>query len=207
MPGVLHHVTQRGNNQQKIFLNERDFEIYCGLINDYASKLGVSILGYCLMTNHVHFVVKPNDEDALARFFSIVHMRYAQYFNKENNRKGHLWQGRFFSCFMDWPYVYQALRYIENNPVRAQMIQNAWEYPYSSAAAHVGQGKSFIEMEKVFEMSAVEWKEYLRERDALMTDEMRYKTRRGLGIGDEDFLDKAQMATGRVLVKRARGLK
>ncbi len=75
------------------------------------------------MTNHVHFVCVPEKEDSLSRTFNTLHMRYSWDLNQKRKLKGHIWQGRFYSCILDESYLYAALRYVETNPVRASMVR------------------------------------------------------------------------------------
>lgn len=138
VPDLAHHVTQRGNYQQNVFEKETDYKQYCHWMSKYAELYGLDILAFCLMTNHVHFIVVPQQEDSLARAFSTVHMRYAQYMNKKREVRGHLWQGRFYSCILDEAHLYCAIRYVERNPVRAKMVRDPWDYFWSSAQWHVG---------------------------------------------------------------------
>jgi putative transposase len=135
-PGLPHHVTQRGNYRQEVFANDGDYLSYAALINEYCKKYSVDVLAYCLMSNHVHFVVIPAAADSLAKTFRIVHTRHAKWLNKKRDVKGHLWQGRFFSSVLDEAYLYAAVRYVETNPVRAGRVASAWQYRWSSAHAH-----------------------------------------------------------------------
>jgi len=88
------------------------------------------------MTNHVHLIFLPEEVDSVATVLRRVHGRYAQYFNVRTGRTGHLWQNRYFACVLGPGHVEQALRYVDNNPVRARMVETATEYPWSSASAH-----------------------------------------------------------------------
>ena len=96
------------------------------------------MVGYCLMSNHVHFVVIPCQAEALGAAFKHVHGRYASYWNVSHASSGHVWQGRFYSCPLDTPHLWEALRYVELNPVRARLAGEAAAWPWSSAAAHCG---------------------------------------------------------------------
>ena len=111
-PGYPYHVTERGNYQQPVFDEEDDFRQYLLWLKEYASKYSLNIWAYCLMTNRVHFVCVPINEDSLARTFNTLHMRYSQYFNYKKRLKGPLWQGRFYSCILDKKHVYTAVRYV-----------------------------------------------------------------------------------------------
>ena len=127
LPNNPHHITQRGNYQQKVFKAEIDYSYYAALLKKYAMRYAVSIIAFCLMPNHVHFICVPSNEDSLANTFKITHTTYSQYLNRKDNIKGHLWQGRFFSSILDEKYLYAAVRYVENNPVRAGLVEKPWD--------------------------------------------------------------------------------
>ena len=135
--GAPHHITQRGNNRQDVFLLDANRYGYIRLLAENSRHCGMQILGYCLMTNHVHLVAVPNRPDSLANALRRMHSRYAQSFNQRYGRSGHLWQNRFFSCCLDRDHLVTALAYVDLNPVRAGMVGDAQEYPCSSARAHV----------------------------------------------------------------------
>jgi len=101
MPGLAHHIVQRGNNRKPVFEKEADYIQYCHWLTKYAIMHEVEIVAFCLMTNHVHFIVIPNDEAGIGRTLNTVQMRYAQYMNKERKTNGHLWQGRYYSCALN----------------------------------------------------------------------------------------------------------
>jgi len=124
--GLPHHVTQRGNYGQDVFLCDADREAYLAWLADYAGRFGVKILAWCLMTNHVHFVAVPRREDSLARTFNATHMRHAHRMNRKSGLTGHLWQGRFFSCALGGRHLMTCARYIEQNPVRAGLAAEPW---------------------------------------------------------------------------------
>jgi putative transposase len=140
IPGLPHHITQRGNNRQDVFFVEDDRRTYLGLLREQAERFGLEVVGYCLMGNHVHLVATPSEEESLARAVGRAHFLYTQYVNRLHGRSGHLWQNRFYSCALDEGHLWNALRYVERNPVRAKMVRVAWTYPWSSAAAHAGVG-------------------------------------------------------------------
>jgi putative transposase len=95
LPGIPHHITQRGNRRERVFFEEGDYALYLDLLSDAAARSGVAIWAYCLMPNHVHIVAVPQDEDGLRRTFRYVHRHYAGYVNARMRVTGHLWQGRF----------------------------------------------------------------------------------------------------------------
>jgi putative transposase len=136
---VPHHVTQRGNNRQDVFFLDEDRHVYLSFLKDRAEAYGLDVLGYCLMTNHVHLVAVPRSADALARAVGRAHFLYTQYVNRRHGRVGHLWQNRFFSCALDEVHLWRTMSYVERNPVRAKVVRLPWRYRWSSAAAHVGE--------------------------------------------------------------------
>jgi len=140
--GFPHHITQRGNYGQTVFEDEEDYLLYLKWLEKYCKKYSLKIWAYCLMSNHVHLIGVPMNENSLAKSLNAINMRYAQYLNQKRMVKGHLWQGRFYSCILDERHLYAAVRYIENNPVRAGIVKRPWEYKWSSARIHVGEDKN-----------------------------------------------------------------
>lgn len=139
LPGRPHHITQRGNNRRDVFFEDRDHELYLSLLREYTGKYQVQILGYCLMTNHVHLIAVPADATGLAKAIGRVHNDYARWLHIRRRESGHLWQNRFFSCPLEDAYTWAALAYVERNPVRAGMVAQCEEWPWSSARQHLGR--------------------------------------------------------------------
>lgn len=206
VPGMPHHITQRGNYQQKVFDNKENYKQYSEWINEYAIEHGIDVVAYCLMSNHVHFIVIPSKEDSLAKLFNTVHMRYSHYINRKRKLKGHLWQGRFYSCILDDKHLYRAIRYVETNPVRANIVKCAENYSYSSARDHLGlRDKSSIKLKKYKEIKEQEWKEYLKDCDLEAVEEIGLKTKRGLVFGTDKFIKKLENRLNRSLKCLAQG--
>jgi putative transposase len=142
------------------------------------------------MENHNHFIVVPHTVDSLAKDFNTIHMRYPQYMNRKHGVRGHLWQGRFFSCFMDDHHLYRAIRDPERDPVRVGIVLDAWEYRWSSARVHAGIAAEELPVPidtTAFAMSAGAWRRFLRAEDKQMCAEIRLKTGRGLAVSSERF--------------------
>jgi putative transposase len=116
---IAHHVTQRGNARRFILESDSDKLVYVGLLREYCTLYGLWLLGYCLMSNHVHLVVVPKRIDSLRLTLKNTHGRYASYWNASHSSSGHSWQGRYYSCPLDLTHLWRALRYTELNPVRA----------------------------------------------------------------------------------------
>ena len=107
--GVAHHVVQRGNNRQDVFFVDDDRRAYLRLLQSQASRFGLILEGYCLMTNHVHLVATPSRPQSLARAIGRTNWLYSQYVNRLHGRSGHLWQNRFFSCPLGEGHFWAAL--------------------------------------------------------------------------------------------------
>src|SRR5262249_27285013 len=145
LPEIPCHITQRGVDRREVFSADQDRNTYLRLIQENLKDAAVSILGYCLMSNHVHLIAVPAKEDSLSILLRRVDGRYAQYYNAHTGRSGHLWQNRFFACMLGPTHLWAALCYVERNPVRAGIVQHAAEYPWSSAFAHLaGEDESSI---------------------------------------------------------------
>ena len=123
--GEPHHLTQRGNNRQQTFFDDHDRQTYCRLLGEQAQRAGIQVLGYCLMTNHVHLVAVPERADSFARGLGRAHYLYARALHERRGGSGHLWQNRFFSCPLDRDHLWTALRYVDLNPVRAGLVEEA----------------------------------------------------------------------------------
>ncbi len=193
-------MTQRGNYRQPVFLEGADYSTYLEWLKLYSDKYGLAVWAYCLMHNHVHFVCVPRRDDSLARTFNMLHMRYAQFINRRQHISGHLWQGRFYSSILDHRHVYAAVRYVENNPVRAQLVKRAEQYRWSSARAHVTSAHDGIISACYLESEIPNWKGYLRERDdPALIETIRKNRLTGRPCGDEGFLKKLELKFGRRL--------
>jgi len=207
--GVAHHVVQRGNFRQNVFETFEEFRQYCYLINEYQKQYGIEIICYCLMNNHVHFIVIPLSGESLGKYFRTVHMRYSQFKNGIEKRKGHLWQGRFFSSILDENYLYKAIRYVERNPVRAKMVAKPWDYCWSSARARIGiDNDQIIKINPVIfgnEMTSFEWKGFLMEQNESQEANIRYNTEKGYVIGSENFITQMETRLGNSLREKPPG--
>jgi len=208
--GLPHHITQRGNYKQPVFRNDYDRKLYISWIEEYSEKYSLKILAFCLMINHVHFIAIPETENALAKVFNTAHMRYSQYFNKTNHLMGHLWQSRFYSCALDEPHFIASIRYVERNPVRANLVKNPWEWPWSSASSHINQkGESLIKLfdfSKIIDIPDDFWQEYICSNDnPEIIDGIRKHSLTGRPLGTEAFIKKLEEKFGKRLQALPRG--
>jgi putative transposase len=138
LPGIPHHVTQRGTRRQPTFFCDTDYARYLGLLRNRCVKSGTAVWAWCLMPNHVHLILVPSREDGLAAALAAAHRRYAWEVNQREGWSGHLWQSRFASFPLDEAHLYACLRYIELNPVRAGLVDRPEAWRWSSARGHLG---------------------------------------------------------------------
>jgi len=208
---VAHHVTQRGNNRQQIFFADGDHKLYLDLLAKYAERCGTRIVGYCLMTNHVHLVVVPEQGTSLARTLGRAHSEYALALNKAVQRSGHLWQNRFFSCPLDESHFLSALRYVDLNPVRAGLVTQPWDWPWSSARAHCFAAAVDPVLDDGWSgcfrgWNHTEWRECLQtEMLESECDALRLATHTGEPLGPRQFMTQLERQAGRRLRVLPRG--
>ena len=209
IPDCPHHVTQRGNNRAAVFFQDADYLRYLALLAESAARYRVRVYGYCLMPNHVHLVLTPPEEQALARAVGRAHYRYTLYVNEKYERSGHLWQNRFYSCALDGEHYWTALRYLERNPVRAQMVTSATAYRWSSATAHLGgeDATGLLDLHAwQGDMPAATWQELLwsAEEEAELL-RVRTTTHTGRPLGSQAFITHYETLLGRRLQPLMRG--
>ena len=209
LPGYPHHVTQRGNRRQDVFFCDGDFQAYLDLLKKWCSRESVKIWAYCLMTNHVHLIVKPEEGSNLSRAIGETHRRYTRRINFREQWRGYLWQGRFASFPMDEPWLLQAVAYVEYNPVAAGMVAQPWEYPWSSVHAHLGgtDPQGIVEVGPLLDMVGGDWQTYLSAYRAGKAGDFAAHERTGRPLGDEGFIGKIENALGRSLKKKRPGPK
>lgn len=139
LPGVALHVIQRGNNRNACFGGDSDYLAYLAHLRHLCGRYRCELHAYCLMTNHVHLLMTPDDAKACSLLMQDLGRSYVRYFNRRHKRSGTLWEGRFRSCVVESAeYVLACYRYIELNPVRAGMVKHPSVYPWSSHAVNTG---------------------------------------------------------------------
>lgn len=208
--GIPHHITQRGSRRQQVFFEKSDYEKYLVWYRRYARSLKIETLGYCLMPNHVHFVAAPSQSDSFHRLYKSLHVRYSQMVNKRFDWSGHLWQARYYSSALGSEYIAHALRYVDLNPVRAHLADAAKDYPWSSAAVHLGTQSDpwHIVTPNWRQWTGItdDWGVWLSHGDKNETaDRLRMRTARDLPLVSEKRLVELEQQTGRVLRIRPRG--
>ena len=129
---TVYHVIARGNNRDALFLSDMDRETYLRLWRKYSRELEFNIYAYVLMTNHVHWLIHTG-RVPISTIIHTVHSVYARIFNQTHERVGHVFQGRFKSqVCKDDKYILSLCRYIHRNPLKAGLVENLLEYPWSS---------------------------------------------------------------------------
>ncbi len=139
IPGY-YHIINRGVEQRAVFKEAQDYEYFEELMCFYAKSFDITLHNYCLMSNHYHLLLEIKKDEIpqargqnLSKFMRQLNMNYSIYFNKKYKRVGHLWQGRFKSWYViDEAYLYTLMCYIEQNPLKANMVKHIEAYPYSS---------------------------------------------------------------------------
>ena len=140
VPGYPHHIIQRGNNRQAIFARSADYELLLSLLEEHASKSGVAIHAYVLMSNHFHLLATPETAEGIPAMMQAVGRRYVRYFNQQQGRTGTLWEGRYKSTLIQAErYLLACMVYIDLNPVRAGLVRDPADYPWSSHGHYVGR--------------------------------------------------------------------
>ena len=133
LAGVPQHVVQRGNNKQVCFIGDDDYAVYLDKLKEYSRRYAVNVHSYVLMTNHTHLLMTPEEPDSISRLIQSLGRYYVRYVNDTHGRTGTLWEGRYKSTLIDSDrYFLTVSRYIEMNPVRAQMVRRPEDYPWSS---------------------------------------------------------------------------
>lgn len=208
--GLPHHITQRGNYHQNTFLDDRDREQYLRWLEEYSRKSGFSILVYCLMPNHIHVIGIPAIKESLSKTFHQTHTRYSQYLNRKLNTKGHLWQGRFYSCVLDEKHLMIAAKYVERNPVKANLVNQPWEWKWSSASAHIASNKDrsilLSDIFSIINMTHDQWKQYISFPEAVEDLKiLKGHTLTGRPLGSEEFVKRLELKYHKRLVALPRG--
>jgi len=181
-----------------IFFEESDRQEYLQLLSEQGERFGLRFIAYCLMSNHVHLIVIPEADDSLAKGIGEAHRRYTRMVNFRDDVRGYLFQGRFFSCPVDTgEYLLAAVRYVERNPVRAGIVESAWDYPWSSAGFHTG----LVSWDPLVKESSLlaeihDWQAFLKTESDLIS-QLRLKSRTGRPFGAESMFTAVEKITGR----------
>lgn len=215
LPGHLHHVIQRGNNRQPIFVDREDYEMMLRLLAENAPKYEVTVHAYVLMANHFHLLATPATAQGLPQMMQSVGRSYVQYFNRRHGRTGTLWEGRYRSTVLQAErYLLPCMAYLDLNPVRAGEVSRAADYPWSSHGHWLG-----LRHERLLSPHALYWAlgntPFAREAAYAAVVEAGISPRdqaaltssalSGWALGDSDFVQALQAHTSRRLTPRTAG--
>lgn len=207
IPGVPHHVTQRGNRRERTFFEDGDYALYLDLLADCAERAQAEVWSYCLMPNHVHIVIVPSDPDGLWRTFRRLHREYTGFINARMRVTGHLWQGRYGSVAMDEEHFVTALRYVALNPVRARLVEKPEDWPWSSTPALIAGADDHVvkvapALERVGDFAAFLSEEF---DEALSYATLRKAESVGRPVGSKEWLAEMEERLGMKLAPQKRG--
>lgn len=215
IPGQPQHVIQRGNNREVIFVSDDDYRFYLESLQDACLRHQCDVHAYVLMTNHVHLLITPHTENGIGKVMQSVGRRYVQYFNYTYERTGTLWEGRYKATLIDSEqYLLTCNRYIELNPVRAQMVGHPSEYPWSSYRCNaLGKADALITPHLLYKRlgrSADErqqaYRQLFRTRITEMTlEDIREATNKAWVLGSDRFKTKIEKLTARQTSPKSRG--
>jgi putative transposase len=216
LPGIPAHVVQRGNNRLRCFFDDNDRRFYLAQLAELSAAFECALHAYVLMDNHVHLLLTPSKEDSISLLMKNLGQRFVQFINREHQRTGALWEGRYYSSVIDTgAYLFSCHRYIEMNPVRAKMVPHpahfAWSSYRSNAcgnpdlfltphAAYLALGSDPIERARVYQMLFE-----LSLGDGAI-EALREATRGGYAFGSEAFIQRAAQASGRPMAPRRRAV-
>ena len=207
--GQAVHLIQRGNNRQSCFAEQEDYVAYLGWLREYSEKFSVDIHAWILMTNHVHLLCTPQKAGAISLMMQSVGRRYVQYFNYHYQRSGTLWEGRYRSCLVQSEsYLLEVYRYIELNPVRANMVEDPGTYVWSSYQINA-MGKvsnlckphpEYIKLGMEKDARMEQYRElFSHQVEEKLLTEIREGLNKGMALGSERFKEEVEALTGRRL--------
>jgi len=199
VPGLPHHITQRGVRRTRTFFGDEDYAAYTELLAANAHEFGLAVWAWCLMPNHVHLVVVPERAESLAQAVGRTHWRYTRLVNFREDCRGWLWQGRFASCPMERDHALAAVRYVELNPVRARLVEKPGDYEWSSARFHLGGGPDGLTEQGALEDELDDWGGFLAAGGDDEAERVRKCTSTGRPLGSREFVAGLEEELGRAL--------
>lgn len=214
LPSFPHHVVQRGHNAEKVFFDQRDFSRYLENMRELKEEYPIKVYAWCLMTNHVHLLLEPAEEEALGLFMKRLNGRQTRFANVRHGRSGTLWSGRYHSSPIERDtYLLACCRYVEMNPVRAAMVADPAEYRWSSYRERM-EGGTLLDHDPVFlslgdsdEARRERYRRYLVEEKVPKgeVERIRLASRSNQLTGGPAFVDRVERLTGLRLEPRGRG--
>jgi len=195
--GYTQHIVQRGHNRAICFAGEADYAAYAYWLSEGAKKYGIAVHAWVLMTNHTHLLVTPSEHNTVSLMMQYLGRHYVRRFNYVYKRSGTLWEGRYKSSLVDNDqYVLACYRYIERNPVKANMVATPEEYRWSSFHANArGVDSAMVTAHPCYERLASNKPERLRAYSQLFNKpdadrldaEIHWGVTKNLAAGSENF--------------------
>lgn len=220
LAGITQHIIQRGNNRQVCFGSEEDFITYAHWLAEYAKQFNVNIHAWVFMTNHIHLLATPTTDNGISQMMQAIGRRYVRYFNYTYRRSGTLWEGRFKSCLINAPeYLLICQRYIELNPVRANMVNHPADYKWSSYQFHAQQEERlstnfwtphplYIGLGKNQQQRSENYQSLFKGHiDETEIKKIRQTTQQNMALGNDRFKQEIEELTGRRVTPLKRGPK
>ena len=207
-PGLPHHVSQWGNRREQVFFCDDDYVAYIALVGNAALRTGTEVWAYCLMPNHVHFIMVPSGPDGLRGTFADAHRRYTTRINARLRQTGHLWQGRFSSAVLDERHVLAAARHLMLNPGRAGLVDAPEEWPWASTGTLLRRFDDGLTSVAPLLERAGDIGEFLAapaDEEAVAALRRSYTT--GRPVGSDAWIAELEALTDRALAPRKRGRK
>ncbi len=149
-PGAIYHIMCRGNRRSDIFRDDEDFQVFLTILEQVKARSDFILYSYCLMNNHIHLQLKTEDIP-IGKIIGRASLFYVKFFNNKYNYIGHLYQGRYKSEIIESDsYNLEISRYIHLNPVKASMVEEPVDYPWSSYRNYMGEIESkLVDVETV----------------------------------------------------------
>ncbi len=206
VPKIPHHALQRGNNRQVIFFDEKNKKYFCDNLKKYSREQKVSIGAYCLMTNHLHLLIYPDTEKGLINFMKAISQTYTQYINRKYKRSGKLWENRYKLHLVDPDYERVVSRYIELNPVRANMVNNPCDYQYSSARKNLKNISDCIVNINIIKGKHKDYQDFIKEKiQEKELKKIREALQQNKAFGTEKFIKGLEKRFNKTFKVRKRG--
>ncbi len=213
--GLIYHAINRGNNHADVFIDDEDRTAFLDALDRAKQRYPFRLLGYCLMTNHFHLLLRPEAGQSVSRILQSVTVAHTSRFHKRHGSVGHVWQGRFKSpVVQDDAHVLTVLRYIEANPLRAGMVADLADYPWSSFQAHgLGHADPLLNavplLEELGRTPAERRSRWKRRVTTTMKEKeltsVRESVRTGKPLGSDEWVKAKAEALGLDLNPRPRG--
>jgi putative transposase len=211
---LVYHVINRGNNRQSVFHDEGDYLAFLKAVADLKERRPFELYGYCLMSNHIHLLLRPG-KNSISRIVQSLLVSHTQRYHRFHDSSGHVWQGRFKSpVIQDDEHLLTVLRYIEANPWRAKLVEQAGDYRWSSFACHgSGRADPLLDSTPAYEALAARpaarqrrWSAYVHQTpDADELAAIRRSSERGLPYGKSAWVDRLARRLKLDLLIRPRG--